>query len=213
MFRRATLTAVAIASVVFLAAGGTARASAQVIRDRFHGQFAEAGWETTTATSITDVGTLASKGQDGTTHLSIFDLQTYLDANGNDTGSLFITGELAGASMTFDRVGLGTASASGTLPVTRCSFDAAGNLTGCTNGTLDVSVSWAGQGDIARGNFYEDHALDSGNLVYIDRLSGTFRLANATATVGGQSFDPSGLQFADMGVSNQLTVTVCPHGC
>jgi len=187
MFRRATLTALAIASVVFLAA--------------------------TTATSITDVGTLASKEQDGTTHLSIVDLQTYLDANGNVTGSLLITGELAGASMTFDRVGLSTASASGTLPVTRCTFDAAGNPTGCADGTLDVSVTWAGQGDIARGNFYEDHALDSGNLVYIDRLSGSFRLAEATATIGGQNFDASTLQFADLGVSNQLTVTVCPRGC
>src|SRR5262249_37307755 len=153
MFRKATLTAVAIATVVFLAAGGTARASAQVVRDRFHGQFAEAGWETTTATSITDVGTLASKGQDGPTHLSIFDLQTYLDPNENVTGSLYITGELAGASMRFDRVGLDSASANGTLPVTRCAFDAAGNPTGCTDGTLDVSVSWAGQGNIGQGNF------------------------------------------------------------
>jgi hypothetical protein len=213
MFRRATLTAVAIATVGFLALGGTAPASAQVIRDRFHGQFAEAGWETTTATSITDVGTLASKSQDGTTHLAIFDLQTYLDGSGNVTGSRYVTGELEGASMTFDRVGLNTASANGTLPVTRCTFDAAGDPTGCTDSTLDVSVSWAGEGDIARGNFYEDHALDAGNFVYLDRLSGTFRFANATATIAGQSFDASSLQFADLGVSNQMTLTVCPHGC
>jgi hypothetical protein len=74
-------------------------------------------------------------------------------------------------------------------------------------------VSWAGQGEIARGSFYEDHSFDPGNLVFIDRLNGTFRLGTATATVGGQAFDTSSLQFADLGVSNQLTLTVCPHGC
>lgn len=115
--------------------------------------------------------------------------------------------------MTFDKVGLSTASANGTLPVTRCTFDAVGDPTGCTNGTLDVSVTWAGQGEIARGNFYEDHFVAPGNLVFIDRLSGTFRLAHATATIGGQGLDTSSLQFADLGVSNLLTLTVCPHGC
>jgi hypothetical protein len=216
MFRRATLAGLVVASLALAGASGTARASgAQVIQDRFHGPFAEAGWETTTPTSITDAAVLATQEQDGTTHLSIFDLHTtYLDSSGNVTGSVDVSGELnGGASFTMDTVGLTTASASGAVPVTRCTFDAAGNPTGCTDDTLDVSVSWAGQGDIARGNFYEDHFLAAGNFNYIDRLSGTFRLASATATIGGQGFDASSLQFGDLGVSNQLTVTVCPHGC
>jgi hypothetical protein len=215
MFRRATLIAVAVATVVFLAAAGTARASAQVIRDQFHGPFAEAGWETSTPTSITDAAILASQEQNGTTHLTIFDLHTtYLDSNRNVTGSLDVTGELnSGASFAMDTVGLSTASASGTVPVTRCTFDAAGNPTGCTNDTMAVSATWTGQGPISRGIEYVDRSVQPGGLTFVDRGSGTFRLASATATIGGQTFGVSDLQFADFGVSNDLTVTVCPRGC
>jgi hypothetical protein len=216
MFRRATLAGLVVASLALAGASGTARASgAQVIQDRFHGPFAEAGWETTTPTSITDAAVLASQEQDGTTHLSIFDLHTtYLDSSGNVTGSVDVSGELnGGASFTMDTVGLTTASASGAVPVTRCTFDAAGNQTGCTSGTIDVSVTWTGQGAISRGKEYVDRSVDPGGLTFVDRGSGTFRLASATATIGGQTFDASELQFADFGVSNDLTLTVCPHGC
>src|SRR6266568_3674096 len=139
MFRKATLAALVVASLGFAGSNGTARASgAQVIQDRFHGPFAEAAWEASTPTSITDAAILATQEQDGTTHLSIFDLHsTYLDSNGNVTGSLDVTGELnSGASFAMDTVGLSTASASGIVPVTRCTFDAAGNPTGCTNDTM-----------------------------------------------------------------------------
>ena len=214
MFRRATLAALVVAGLAFAGISGTARASrAQVSQDRFHGPFAEAGWETTTPTSATEADTFVSQEQDGTTHLNIHEYTTYFDSSGNLTGSVDVSGALAGAEMSFDTVRLTTASASGTVPVTRCSFDAAGNPTGCTDGMLDVSDAWSGQGQIFQGSFYEHHALDPGNLVFIDRLNGTFRLATATATIGGQTFDASELQFADLGVSNQLTLTICPHGC
>jgi hypothetical protein len=216
MIRRATLAGLVVASLAFAGAPGTARASgAQVIQDRFHGPFAEAAWETTTPTSITDAALLASRGQDGTTHLSIFDLHTtYLDSGGNVTGSIDVSGELnSGASFTMDTVGLTTASASGTVPVTRCMLDAAGNPTGCSSGTMDASVTWTGQGAISRGKEYVDHSVDPGGLTFVDRGTGTFRLASATATIGGQTFDASDLQYADFGVSNDLTVTICPHGC
>src|SRR5262249_49902290 len=138
MFRRATLAALVVASLAFAGVGGTARASGtRVSQDRFHGPFAEAGWETTTPTSITDASVLASQDQDGTKYLSIFDLHTtYLDSGGNVTGSVDVSGEQSGASFRMDTVGLSTASASGSVPVTRCTFDAAGNPTGCTSSTM-----------------------------------------------------------------------------
>ena len=216
MFRRATLAGLVVASLALAGASGTARASgAQVIQDRFHGPFAEASWEGLTPSSITDAAILASQDQDGTTHLAIFDLHTtYLDSSGNVTGSLDVTGELnGGASFALDTIGLTTASASGTVPVTRCMFDAAGNPTGCTNDTMAVSATWTGQGAISRGNEFVDRTVDPGGLTYVDRGSGTFRSASATATIGGQTFDASELQYADFGVSNDLTLTVCPHGC
>jgi hypothetical protein len=214
MFRRATLAGLVVASLAFAGPSGTARASgAQVIQERFHGPFAEAGWEASTPTSATEADTLISQEQNGTTHLNIHEYATYLDSRGNVTGSVEISGALVGVEMTFDTVGLTTASASGRVPVTRCTFDAAGNQTGCTNGTLDVSETWTGQGPITRGIEYVDRSIQPGDVTYIDRGSGTFRSASATATIGGQTFDGSKLQFADFGVSNDLTLTVCPHGC
>lgn len=216
MFRRATLTAAVVLIIALGSVGGaTAGSGAQVTQERFHGPFAEAGWEASTPTSITDAAILASQEQDGTTHLSIFDLHTtYLDTNGNVTGSLDVTGELNGdASFTLDKINLSTASASGTVPVTRCTFDAAGNPTGCTNDTMAVTATWTGQGQMSRGNEYVDWVVQPGDFTYVDRGSGTFRQASATATIGGQTFDASELQFADFGVSNDLTLTVCPHGC
>ncbi len=130
------------------------------------------------------------------------------------TGSVDITGELnAGASFLLDKINLSTATASGTVPVTRCTFDAAGNPTGCANDTMAVSTTWTGQGQLTRGKQYVDHSVQPGGLTYVDRASGTFRSASATAAIGGQTFGASELQFADLGVSNAFTLTVCPHGC
>jgi hypothetical protein len=214
VFRRATLVAFATTALILAGASGAARASgAQVIQDRFHGPFAEAAWESSTPSSITDVGLLTSREQNGTTHLSVGLQTTYLDANGNVTGSLALSGELTGPSFSFDTLRLSNASASGIVPVTRCTFDAAGNTTGCTDGILDVSATWAGQGPMSRGNEYVDWFVQPGDFTYVDRGSGTFRSASATATIGGQTFDASDLQFADLGVSNDLTLTICPHGC
>lgn len=215
MFRKVTLVALVVTSLAFAASSaGTARASgAQVIQDSFHGPFAEAGWETSTPSSITDAFVLTAREQDGTTHLFPGLQTTYLDANGNVTGSLVVSGQLTGASLSFDTLRLSNASVSGAVPVTRCTYDAAGNATGCTDGTLDVSASWTGQGQLTRGSQYEDHFVQPVGFTFIDRNSGTFRLASAAATFGGQSFDPSEQQFADLGVSNQLTMTICPHGC
>jgi hypothetical protein len=89
--------------------------------------------------------------------------------------------------------------------VTRCTFDAGGDPTGCTNDTMAVSATWTGQGPISRGKEYVDWIVQPGGFTYVDRGSGTTRLASATATIGGQTFGAGELQFADFGVSNDLT--------
>jgi hypothetical protein len=66
---------------------------------------------------------------------------------------------------------------------------------------------------MTQGSQYEDHFVQPDGFTFIDRQSGNFRMASAAATIGGQTFDASELQFADLGVSNQLTLTICPHGC
>ena len=93
MRRQVLVTAVALAASIGLTASAGRASGGQVTQSRFHGPFAEAGWEASTPTSITDAAVLASQEQDGTTHLSIFDLHTtYLDSNANVTGSVDITG-------------------------------------------------------------------------------------------------------------------------
>jgi len=64
--------------------------------------------------------------------------------------------------------------------VTRCTFDAGGDPTGCTNDTMAVSATWTGQGPISRGKEYVDWIVQPGGFTYVDRGSGTTRLASAT---------------------------------
>lgn len=188
--------------------------------------YAEASWETRTATSITDAGVLAASthrdlpgttgpGGGAGTHIFV-DLRTmYLDGNGQPLGGVDVSGNANGVPFTIDTLNLSTASVNTAVPATTCTLDAAGNPTTCVDGgTLNVAVSWNGEGEISKGSFYEDHFLDPGSFVFIDRLSGTSRQASATATMGGQSFDPSSkVGPVDMGNNVQLTVLMCPHGC
>jgi hypothetical protein len=189
--------------------------------------FAEASWETRTATSITDAGVLAAathRDLPGTTgpaggaatHISV-DLRTmYLDGSGQPVGGVDVSGNANGdVPFIIDALNLTTASVNTVVPATTCTLNAAGNPTTCNEGgALNVAVAWTGQGEISIGSFYEDHFLDPGSFVYIDRSSGTFRQASATATIGGQTFDaPDEIGPVDMGNNVNMTVLICPHGC
>jgi hypothetical protein len=222
----ALFVGVVVAALAF--AGVAAGATPQVIFDNNNGPvaYAEASWEARTTTSITDAGVLAAvthRDSPGTTgppgaarHIFV-DLRTmYLDGSGQPVGGVDVTGNANGdVPFTIDAVNLTTASVDTVVPATTCILDAAGNPTTCVDGgTLHVAVSWTGQGEVSRGSFYEDHFLDPGSFVFIDRSSGTFRQASATATIGGQTFDTSDeVGPVDMGNNTNMTVLMCPHGC
>jgi len=223
----ALLVGIVVVALAF--AGAVAAAAPQVIWfSPANGPvaFAEASWETRTATSITDAGVLAAKtyrdipGTTGpaggaATHISV-DLRTmYLDGSGQPTGGVDISGNANGdVPFSIDAHTLTSASVNAIVPATTCTLDAAGNPTTCVESTLNASISWNGQGEISRGSAYEDHFLDPGSFVFIDGLSGTFRQASATATIGGQAFGTSDeVGPVDMGDNVQLTVLMCPHGC
>lgn len=229
--KRMKVALVGASVVVALAFVGTAAGAAPQVIWLGGGNgpiaYAEASWETRTATSITDAGVLAAathRGLPGTTgpgggagtHIFV-DLRTmYLDGSGQPVGGVDVSGNSnGGVPFTIDALNLTTASVATAVPATTCTLDAAGNPTTCVEGgTLNVDASWTGQGEISKGSFYEDHFLDPGSFVFIDRLSGTFRQASATATIGGQTFDTSSeVGPVDMGNNVQLTVLMCPHGC
>ena len=219
MLRIASLIVLAFASAAATVAGP---AGADVVAgnvtfiDRNYGPiaFAEAQWETRTASTVTDAFVLTAKThRDNTTRVFVELRTTYLDANGQPTGGVDLSGGAAGVQQTFDEHNLTNASVDATVPATSCTLDADGNPTGCADGgTLSASAVWTGRGPISRTN-YEDHFHVPASFVFIDRANGPIRLASATATIGGEAFDASSQQVADMGVNVQLVALICPHGC
>src|SRR5438445_7635463 len=103
---RIALALATTAAVVAVASGTAGASGGQVTRDWFHGPFAEASWETSSGNSVTDGGVLASREQNGTTHLSLDLFTPSFDANGNVTGGVDVAGESAGVSFTIDTVKL-----------------------------------------------------------------------------------------------------------
>lgn len=221
-----TLFVVAAAALAAAVSSGAAQASApQVLWQSGNVgpvAFAEASWETATATAVTHADVLAantrrdapgSGSAGGAASHVFFELHTtYLDANGAPTGGVDVSGSANGAvPFTIDSRTLSSASVAATVPVTRCALDADGNETSCVDGRTAVDVAWTGSGQLTHPN-EQDHFVGPGSFVFIDRLNGTFRPATATATLDGVSFGADSLQFADLGNNTQLTVLVCPHG-
>ena len=86
---RRALFALALAAVTGLAlalAGPASAASGQVTHVRFHGGFAEAFWETSTATRVTDTEVNVSTSKQGS-QLFVDQFTAHLDAHGNFAGA------------------------------------------------------------------------------------------------------------------------------
>jgi hypothetical protein len=202
------LVGLAVTMVAVLAlAGPASAASGQVTHFRFHGSFADAAWFTSSATSFTNTSVSVSKSRQGSS-LFVDQLSGNLDASGNFTGgtdtSALVT---SGFSFTIDATKLTRASTSGLgLPATTCTLDANGNPVGpCTDTTVDVNVTWIGQGPIGRQTSTSHFKADGFSVTF--HTSGTDRAATATGTVGGLAMGDS--QFADLGNANQGETDLC----
>ena len=202
-----TLILVALAGVTASVAGSAA-AGGSATRDWFHGKFAEAAWQTSpTANGYT----LVSREQNGTTHLSLHQFTLDVDANGDVTGGVEVRGETTiGVSFTIDTVHYTAASANGIVPLSRCTFDADGNTTGCQDaGTLSVAADWTGEGPTPHQP--TTFVTRDGCLV-VDHNSSVERAATATVVLGGVPVDPVTMGDAGFGTGNGGTITACPHG-
>jgi hypothetical protein len=210
--RRIALFLVLFALVALGGGSSTAAAApAETLHFQFNGSFAEALWETQTSSSFTDTFVFAQKDRQGNTFLFLDQFTANFDASGNFTGATDVFGEAdTGVSFSINR-SLSSATASATVPVTSCSYDADFNLIGCTDaGTIDVSASWTGEGPIARGTFNDNFHQDGFHEV--DHFTGTDRQATATATVDGTSLGTGDLLFADLGTAVSGSVIIC-HNC
>ncbi len=205
--RRALIGLAVTMFTVLALAGPASAASGQVTQFRFHGTFAEAFWFTSSATSSTDTFVNVTKSMQGS-ELFVDQFTANFDANGNFTGATDTFADVtSGFSFAIDHA-LTSASTSGSgLPATTCTFDANFNLIGCSATTIDVNVTWTGQGPISRSVF-NDHFKSDG-FSETDHFNGTDRAATATGTIGGLTLGASELQFADLGTANSGTITVC----
>jgi hypothetical protein len=208
--RRITLYLVLFALVALV--GGSSKAAAapaEAFHFQFNGSFAEGIWETQTAASITDTLVFAQQDRQGNTSLFFDQFTQFFDSSGNFTGATDEFGEAdSGVSFSIGS-SLSSATVSGTVSVTTCTYDADFNQIGCSDaGTVDVSASWTGEGPISRGTFNQN--FHQNGYHEIDHFTGTDRQATATATVDGTSLGTS--DFADIGTALSGTVTIC-HNC
>jgi len=123
----------------------------------------------------------------------------------DSSGSFFFVSDTAGfglASMSIDSR-LTKASASAAIPVITCFADGT-----CTDGTMTVSASWSGQGDLRHDivNFHFSKGDLSGN----SHFNGFVRSATATVTVNGSG--AGDFVFADMFNVKSVDVLIC-HMC
>jgi hypothetical protein len=197
-----------LAAAIAVGLGSAGAAGGSVNRDWFHGPFAEASWQTSPTAFG---GLLVSREQNGTTHLSVDQITLDVDSSGNVTGGVDVGGHTTvGVSFAIDTVHYTTASASGTVPLSRCTFDADGNTTGCeAAGSLSVAVDWTGVGPIPHQP--ETFVTHDGECLEVDHSSTVEREATATVVLGGESVDPDAMGFSGFGRGNGGLITVCPH--
>ena len=206
---RRALIGLAVTTFTLLAlAGPASAASGQVTQFRFHGTFADAFWFASSATSFTATAVNVSMSKQGS-ELYVDQFTGNLDAMGNFTGGTDTFADVtSGFSFAIDKTHLTSASTSGSgLPATTCTVDANGNVISCSPTTIDVTVTWTGQGPITRA-VVNDHFKSNG-FSETDHFNGTDRAATATGTVAGSTLSASELQFADLGFTNSGTITRC----
>ncbi|WP_185749098.1 hypothetical protein [Humibacillus xanthopallidus] len=108
-----------------------------------------------------------------------------------------------GFALTIDAKRLGSASLSATdLPATLCTYDENGELVGdCTDTTVDVNVTWSGQGAMMKGS-YNEHVTIGGSMTRLHVLW-TNREALATGSLDG-ALSAADLEFASLGTEKQV---------
>ncbi len=183
-------------------------AAGNVVHYRVQGATAQAIWQHGLTTTIIDGQSDSIEGTD-----IFFDrFAPRFDQHGNFIGATDLSGDLF-SRRTLVTVGklLSSARVTATIPVTRCTFNASGDQTGCTNaGSITISLTFTGVGPTARGGS-NSHFHYPGETV-TSHLVGTERQATVTGTIAGQRVLARDLDQATIGHIKAGGVDVC-HGC
>jgi hypothetical protein len=205
--RNARVVLVIVAALA-VASGWVSTAAGDVEHYRVQGASAQAIWQHGFTTTIIDG---QSTSVDGTA--IFFDRFTpHFDQHGNFTGATDLSGVLF-SRRTLVTVGklLSSARVTATMPVTRCTFNASGDQTGCTNaGSITISLTFTGVGPTARGGS-NYHFHYPGETV-TGHVSGTQRQATVSGAIGGRRVVARDLDQATIGHLKAGGIDVC-HAC
>ncbi len=196
------VTALTVASMWVSTAAG------DVQHYRLQGASAQAIWQDGATSTFVDG---QSTSIDGT--IIFFDRFTpHFDQHGRLTGATDLSGVVF-SRRTLVTVGklLSSAQITANVPVTRCTFNASGNQTGCARaGSIAIALTFTGVGPTARGGS-NDHFHDPG-VTITDHIVGTQRMATAGGTIAGRHVIARDLQQAVIGHIKGGGVTIC-HFC
>ncbi len=198
------LTALAVAAP----ASAASSQAAQATHVSFKGNYASAAWLTHLAGS--DISTYISVSQT-TQGYQLYAIQNtdYFDAGGNYTGetSTWVEGATSGFSFALAPSLASASLGASALPATIYTYDANGFVIDSSTTTIDINVSWTGQGPITRS--VSNHHIQSAGSSETEHTNGTQRDATVTATFAGFTPSPANLQWASLENDKSGTITVC----
>jgi hypothetical protein len=90
------------------------------------------------------------------------------------------------------------------LPAESCTLGPGLRFIDCTETTVDVNVTWAGQGQINRGAFSTTDRFDQ--LLLSSSISGALRQATATGTIAGSALPTTQQAFLFRSADTELSV-------
>lgn len=194
-----TLAAVAAIPLALVALAAPASAAKpQVTRTADSGSYAAASTELEMAKFF--VNPVATRSG---THLTLW----YGKADGAGGSVETMVQADHGFTFTIDRARLGSATLVGTgLPATTCTWHEDTEL-GCVSSSVDVSLTWKGEGAIARGGS-TSHEKRAGFMM-VTHGSGTSRNATVSGSVhvGGTSI--STFDYAELGTFRNFQMVHC----
>ena len=218
---------VAVAMCVSLVFAGGAAASGTALQFRATGPGAEALFTTlpasgipvpgtvytdtyvTGSSTITGIGT--GKSLDHVLLLDEFSY-TFEGANLNQVPVSDTSGYADGSAVALSiSQKLASASASATVPLTTCVFDASGNATCGPAVPTAVSASWTGQGSLQKQ--VNTSVFHTKGTTVVSKFRGSLRNATGSLQVGGTSV-AAPLGYADIFDSTQKSTCIShPGGC
>lgn len=195
------MAVVAVAALSLVGATSTAGAAGSpVTHSRSNMASAQADWYRESGDQFWASGVWAGRSLTGS------DLELHLWQTVGTMGGVSTSvsaDATAGFSFAIDAKRLSGASLTATdLPATLCTFDENGEQVGaCSDTTVDVDVSWTGEGGITSGS-YTEHVRSGTSMMRV-HVQWTDREARATGSLNGP-LSEADLQYASLHTEKQV---------